>query len=319
MQVSYSLASPAYVKQRLIDCYELPINTEVVILHQGINDSYYVSTDQERYVLRIYRHQWKPMQDVAGELSFIRSLDDHQIAVAYPIADQEGNWIQSLDFPEGTRYMVLFSHAPGQPISRLESHTAGLYGESLARIHQVSEKLTIPGLSKNYEPAAVFASTRSSLINRLGREYVWLDGLMPIERSLTSLLSDEVLITLTQGICHGDPHHENCYLETQSGVLTFFDFDFCGPGYLHYDLGSFFRYERDRPEIKDSFLEGYVRIRPMSEVQIKLIPYFEVLMRVFHLGARTAHEDGQAKPLWPEREIERTLREIGEQVAGLDS
>ena len=51
---------------------------------------------------------------------------------------------------------------------------------------------------------------------------------------------------------------------------------------------------------------------------MKLIPFFTVLMKIFHLGARAKNEDGSKNPLWPRPEILFKLQEIEKEVNQLD-
>jgi len=288
-----------------------------VYLHQGFHDTYQVSTGAERYVFRLYRQGWKPLRDIEGELGVINLLSQQELPVAYPIPDAEGRLIQSLDCPEGVRYGVLFRYAPGAPLPAFDTGSARLFGEHLARIHQVTAGRTFPSLTKAYEPDFILGFVRDALVSRLGEGSIAWQTLIQIETKLSQQLPPALLQTLPRGICHGDPHHENCHRVQETDTLTFFDFDFCGDGYFHYDLGSFFHYERQRPDVKEAFLAGYTAVRPLGEASQAIIPYFEVLMRLFHLGARAAHADGLQSPVWPVREIERTAREIQEQLAGL--
>ena len=134
---------------------------------------------------------------------------------------------------------------------------------------------------------------------------------------LNGKLTDEVLSGLRTGICHGDPHYENCLYSIENGELSFFDFDFCGNGHQLCDIGSFFHYERQNFEICESFLEGYKDIIPLSENEVELIPYFQVLMRLFHLGARSLNADGIKNPIWRNSEIDKTLKDIYQQCCDL--
>jgi Ser/Thr protein kinase RdoA (MazF antagonist) len=135
-----------------------------------------------------------------------------------------------------------------------------------------------------------------------------------LERKLTG----SVLANLRTGICHGDPHHENVFLETSSNTLTFFDFDFSGNGLLLYDLGSFSHYERDHPENIEAFLGGYESILPLNKLERYLLPDFSVLMRLFHLGARSTNADGVKNPIWFPEEITMKIDEIEKEVAGVN-
>ncbi len=96
-----------------------------------------------------------------------------------------------------------------------------------------------------------------------------------------------------------------------------FDFDFAGNGCLLYDLGSFCFYERGREENIAAFLAGYARVMPLSPAELALVPCFTVLMRLFHLGARSQNADGLKNPLWPPGEIAAKIADIEKEARGL--
>lgn len=318
MKFEYSLVSPTYLKSILLSKYSFPSDVEVTYIYQGLSDTYEVSASDKKYILRIYRCNWKPYNDIVGELAFINLLKLKQVAVSYPIPDNAKNLINQIDCPEGKRYFILFTYAEGKPLAFLDNETAALFGEHLAKIHNASENLQLENLSKNYKITDILSFARKSLENRKLNNNTALRVLLEIEKRIQLKLSFRVLDKLSVGICHGDPHFENCFVHQKINMLTFFDFDFCGNGYFLYDLGSFFHYEKDNGDNKSSFLEGYKRIRPLSKNEIDIVPYFEILMRLFHLGARVNNANGINNPLWRIVQIEDTIQQIYNQTIALD-
>lgn len=314
LNFKYSVVSALSLKPLLASLYKLPFNVEVVYLYQGINDTYQVITPKRQYVLRIYRHNWKSVADIEGEVELLRLLDEHQIPVSYPIPNADGNYVISLDCPEGIRYAVLFSYATGEKIQNLTAEGAKLFGQHLGVMHQLTKNRSIEKLSRQYTVPAIFEFSQKILDKRL-KGTTGSDKIHQIAREFEKKISADQLNQLPQGICHGDPHHENAFLDKASEKMTLFDFDFCGNGYLHYDLGSFYKYERDNELNKLKFLEGYEQILPLKKEERDLIPYFEVLMRIFHLGARAKNADGIKNPLWPIDEIEKTINDIDQQLS----
>ena len=317
LAIEYSVISSLSLSLILTEIYDLPEKVEVEYLHQGFNDTYLVTTEASKYTLRIYRHNWKSLDDIRGEIDLLLLLKDAHIPVSYPIANTEGDFIIELTCPEGIRYAVLFSYALGENIPSLNNETARLLGEHLGRLHNITEKREDERLSKRYTYSEIFTYTNKLLKSRLGDSIDIFQKVSSIEQKLAEKIDIDKLEQLPKGICHGDPHYENTFLEKSSKKMTLFDFDFCGYGYLHYDLGSFFHYERNSDQNKAKFLEGYKQIRPLTVEDKKLIPYFEILMRVFHLGARANNADGIKNPLWPENEIEKNIDDINHQLSSL--
>ncbi|MEM8895038.1 MAG: phosphotransferase, partial [Bacteroidota bacterium] len=231
--------------------------------------------------------------------------------------DSEGVYAHSIVCPEGIRHYVLFNFAPGKVLTALNPETAESFGVQLGKIHDTTANLDIDELSRSYLPLHLISSTREVLRTRFDPSDNCHNKLNSIADILSEKLTPEIIQQLPVGICHGDPHYENAIFNFEHQKLTFIDFDFCGHGHLLYDLGSFFYYERERPEIQSSFLIGYQSVRTMSAVEISLIPYFQILMQLFHLGARATHADGIKSPLWHDDQIIEKLDTIAKQLKGL--
>lgn len=314
LSVAYSLVSSRAIENELVPLYDLPHASSVFFFHQGINDTYLITTGEAKFILRIYRTTWKTIDEVSAELNLILLLKEHGLPVSYPLHDKSGKFIQEIDCPEGIRLAVIFSHAPGEGLSGLNSQSAHLFGQYVGRLHNITENLKLDGLLTRYTVAEILTSSKRSLqlpINSAGDAYQKVENIF---HRLQEKLSIENLEDVRSGICHGDLHHENICMEASSGKITLFDFDFCGHGYLIYDLGAFCRYERDNQDNKVNFLEGYKQVRPLNQKEKNALPYFEVLMRVFHLGARAINADGIRNPKWSKSDIEKTIFDIDVQL-----
>jgi len=314
LAVTYSLVSSAAIESEVVPLYDLPNGSRVFFIHQGINDTYLITAGKAKFILRIYRATWKTIDEVSSELDLILILKEHGLSVSYPLSDKSGKFIQKIDCPEGYRFAVIFSHATGEGLSGLNSQNAHLFGQYVGHLHKITENLKLDGLLSRYTVAEILTNTKKALqlfIKNTARPYQIIENIF---LRLQEKLSRENLDNVRSGVCHGDLHHENVYLETSSGKFTLFDFDFCGHGYLIYDLGAFCRYERDNWDNRISFFEGYEQVRPLNQSEKNALPYFEVLMRLFHLGARAMNADGIKNPKWSESDIEKTIYDIDAQL-----
>jgi len=315
--VTYSLVSSKAIEVGLIPLYNLPQNSKVLFIHQGINDTYLITTSEANFILRIYRANWKTIEEVGAELDLLLLLSDNGLSVSCPLSDKSGKLIQKMYCPEGMRCAVIFSHAPGECLSNLNAENANLFGQYVGHLHNVTANLNLQGFSRQYTVKEVLTSAKRSLqllMSNTGEVFDRVDNIFDcVER----ILSKDLLMDIRTGICHGDLHHENLFFEASAGKITLFDFDFCGHGYLIYDLASFCRYERNSPENQANFFEGYEKVRPLNQVEKENLPYFEVLMRVFHLGARAVNADGVKNPKWLQRDIERTVYDIDVQLSNI--
>lgn len=314
--VEYSVASSVALQQHLSLTYELPSGSKVSFLYQGLHDTYLISNGSIHLILRIYRKDWKSLKNIQAELDVLHNLKQGGVEVSVPYKDREGGYVQQLNLPEGIRYAVVFMYAPGVRLSELNTEAARLFGRKLAALHQVSDGMTHEGLQRSYYLENVFDNTMESLSVVVPDRRI-IESLRLMYLKMDEVFSAHDADELRAGICHGDAHFENAHFKVDSGRVTFYDFDFCGNGYLLYDIGSFCHYERNNEANVNAFLTGYDEVITLSATERKLIPFFTTMMRIFHLGARVRNADGRKNPIWPKTEIELKLREIEREVSVL--
>lgn len=122
---------------------------------RGLNDTYLVETEQERYILRVYRRGWRNKQEIDFELELLAFLQKQKQPVAYPIARNDGVFTTEIAAPEGKRYAAVFSYAPGRAVNEnLDGIQSYRLGEALAKIHQTLDEFkssfTRPALNSDY-------------------------------------------------------------------------------------------------------------------------------------------------------------------------
>ncbi|MBD0261061.1 MAG: phosphotransferase [Cytophagales bacterium] len=319
LPVTYSLVSPLALRQELLPLYGLTEAATVSLLAQGMHDTYLVAEPAPKYVLRIYRAGWKTFAQVEAEVRVLRLLQAQGLPVGYPIADAQGTSIHRLASPEGERYAVLFAYAAGEKVNVLTPTQASRFGQYVGQMHAITAGRQDGSLHRDYSPERIFEETRRGIRAVLPTHREAHRQLERICECVGGPLSPDVLKTLKAGICHGDPHHENLFIEPATGEVTMFDFDFSGNGYLLYDLGSFCFYERQRQPNVEAFLDGYARVLPLTPAERQRVPCFTILMRLFHLGARSQNADGIKNPLWPPAEIAAKIDDIEKEACRLNS
>ncbi len=314
--VEYSVASSVALQQHLSFTYDLPSGSKVTLLHHGVHDTYFISNGSIHLVLRIYRRDWKSLKNIQAELDVLLNLKQGGVDVSVPYKDREGGYVQEMQFPEGTRYAVVFMYAPGVRLNQLTTETARLFGRKLAALHQVSDGMTHEGLQRGYYLENVFDVTMESLSVAVPDPRI-IELLRLMYLKMDNVFSGFYLEQPRAGICHGNAHFASAHFKQESGRVAFYDFDFCGNGYLLYDIGSFCYFERSNEANVNAFLTGYDEVITLGAAERKLIPFFTALTRIFRLGIRVRISDGQRGPLWPKAEIEMKLREIEKEVSAL--
>lgn len=317
LPVAYSLISSAALQSQLLPFYNLPKESTLVFLYQGMHDTYLVQAPSAKYILRIYRSGWKTLPQVEAEIELLLMLKDQGSSVSYPMALANGSFIQPINSPEGERHAVLFSYAPGEKPSALNATHACLFGKLIANIHLSTQGKRIENLHRDYLVNPILDEVTQTIRVVLGAYPEAQNKLDSIVSAIHKKLTPSLLQELKTGICHGDPHYENICIEPITHKVTIYDFDFSGNGYLLYDIGSFCHYERNNKKVIESFLEGYEQILPLTKTEREVVPYFRVLMRLFHLGARSKNADGIRNPLWFTSEIKDKIDDIGKEVYSL--
>lgn len=313
VSVEYSVASPVWLQHHLAMLYDFPSGSKFTFLYQGFHDTYLISNGAIHLVLRIYRKNWKSLESIKAEVEVLFQLKQGGADVSVPYKDRNGQCIHELPFPEGTRYAVVFMYAPGIKLKELKADTAEIFGRKLAGLHQVSQEMNHEGLQRYYYLGNIFNSAMENITSVMTDARI-VDALKILYFKLDSWYSELDTDDLKAGICHGDAHFENAHFKSDSGKVTFFDFDFCGNGYLLYDVGTFCHYERHSQANVKAFLKGYHDVLPFSELEYRLIPFFTILMKVFHAGMRVKNADGIKNAQWPKPEILQSLHEIEAEV-----
>src|SRR5512146_1484809 len=104
-----------------------------------MNDSYLVKDLSSQYIFKVYRHAWRGLVDVESEIELLQYLKSNGASVSFPIADKQGNAIQTIGAPEGETYEALFSYAEGSsPMSDMTIEQSRIAGRDFAKIHMLT-------------------------------------------------------------------------------------------------------------------------------------------------------------------------------------
>ncbi|WP_193194632.1 phosphotransferase enzyme family protein [Nostoc sp. MG11] len=283
--VIHSIPSGAALIGTVLDKYPINKLCSCKLYKRGLNDTYLVETEEEKYILRVYRRGWRNKQEIDFELELLTFLHEQKQPIAYPIARIDGGFTTEIAAPEGKRYVAVFSYASGHAVNdKLDTKQSYILGEVLAEIHQVLD---------------AFKSSFSRPI--LNNEYLldWsITSILPLyqhrKKDLDFIqhqvdeIKDQVavlelpLLVPEYGICIGDVHSGNAHF-TEHNEPTLFDFDQCGYGWRAFDIAKFLHVAlRMKIDItvRNSFVEGYQTIRKLSESELASIP---VLIKAAHI------------------------------------
>ena len=88
--VSNSNLSAAHLAIFVADQYGFSDKTACNLIRAGINDTYLVAADEQRYVFRVYSLDWRTEKEIREEIRLLLLLQKNNIAVSYPLADKKG-------------------------------------------------------------------------------------------------------------------------------------------------------------------------------------------------------------------------------------
>jgi Ser/Thr protein kinase RdoA (MazF antagonist) len=279
-----SLVAPECVRAELEREYDLKA-TGCQLIERGLNDTYLLTTRTERYIARLYRAGWRSTSDIAYEIELLLHLEAKGVSVAAPIRAPTGKCAHTIPAPEGLRQMVIFRYAGGRSV-KWNADRGYCAGRLLADIHRATEDFQSPHVREGFDIEHLIdkplRAVRPFLAHR-SDDWRFLNR-------FAAKLREQVLMVgrgLGWGVCHGDFDAHNIHIR-DDGTPTAFDFDFCGPGWLVFDLviPKWGAMNIRRPEVWDAFLDGYIESTPLMAMDVASLPLFQALRHFWGMGLR---------------------------------
>lgn len=297
----YSTLCPIALSTLITEKYGLK-NVQCKLLVRGVGDTYKVESEEENFILRIYRSSHRSLDHIKEEVRLLKALKDANVSVSYPIADFSGDVILTLEAIEGERHGVLFSFAKGRVARSINDSQLHTLGNEMARFHNVSSDFTVEYERWNFDlQTTVFKplETLRFVFTDHPEDYEWLKNIaVEIEQKLAKFETS----AFSKGYCHFDFLPKNFHFDHDT--VTFFDFDFMGYGWLVNDIMTFWihltldvyagrtTYEEFQKAF-EIFLEGYREYRSVSSQEIASIPYLSIGFWLFYMNFHTTHDQFQ--------------------------
>lgn len=272
-----STLSPNVLGKLIQRNYGLTDKTECSIFRLGMNHLYIVHDDEDKYVFRVYIHNLRTQLEIEEELRLLILLKEADRQVAFPIADTSNKFIQEIEAPEGTRFGVLFSYAKGIKTVKFSAQASFLIGQALAKVHQSTENIELKRVSYNAQSLLRNPVLRTKeFYSKNSSEIEFLENLSDF---LTLKMENIDKQQMRYGAVHLDVWFDNLHIDDEKGI-TFFDFDFCGNGYLCFDI-SYFLFqllatnlnEEEYQAKADSFIKGYETVTKINNEEKKFLPF----------------------------------------------
>ncbi|REG98148.1 Ser/Thr protein kinase RdoA (MazF antagonist) [Flavobacterium aquicola] len=283
-----STLSPNELGRLIQQKYELSDNTECSIFRLAMNHLYIVHDDEMKYVFRVYTYNWRTKLEIEEELRLLLHLKETNRQVAYPIADKLSEYIQEIEVPEGKRFGVLFSYAKGTKTAKFSHQASFLIGEALAKVHQSTEYFELNRIFYNSHNLLQISVLRTKKF--FDKNINEIEFLEKLSAFLTPKIDNIDKQKMRYGSVHLDVWFDNLHIDDEKEI-TFFDFDFCGNGYLCFDI-SYFLFQllstnlnEEEYQVKaESFLKGYETVTEISEEEKKFLPFACLAIMTYYIS-----------------------------------
>lgn len=294
----YSTLDPQALAALVAARYELPAATGQLLV-RGVGDTYLIESVDQRFILRVYRSIHRSLSQIRAEIEMLCALKEAAVPVSYPIADRQGQYIQQLEAAEGLRPAVLFSYAPGTTVNKLNDTQLQSLGHAMAAFHNVSSAIKLQDERWEYNLSAIFDEPLQGLQSAFASipaEYEWWHK--AVQQAKAALLQLP-LPDFSIGYCQYDFLPKNFHFE--GDVITLFDFDFLGRGWLVNDVMTFWTHlcldvhfgRMTQAEADRSYqllLNAYQEVRSLSIPELTAVPYLSLGWWCYYMGFHATHD-----------------------------
>jgi Ser/Thr protein kinase RdoA (MazF antagonist) len=312
--VQYSTLSAKALKKDIESCYRLQKVKCKFHVH-GVSDTYIVEHNKGKNIFRIYRSNHRTLEEIKAELEMLLLLKKRGRAVAQPVTDSSGSYLQEFEAPEGIRYGVMFAYAEGKSPLEMSSAQYTAVGKEVGAMHNEMGAVKLKYPRRKYDLDTLVHGPLKKIKPAFrefpeGHKYLKKTAEKAVEK-IQSLNPAK----FSYGYCHFDLMPKNLHF-TPEGQLTIFDFDFLGEGWMVCDLASFHAHFlwHQPPDGEETcwknFMEGYRSVRQLPAEEEAAIPYLGFSWMLFYLGFQQEAYDDWSNFFFHEPFLRRRVSEI---------
>jgi Ser/Thr protein kinase RdoA (MazF antagonist) len=303
--------SPVQIENAIARCGLTPSECSIRKLSGGFqNANFLVEQDRRKLVLRFYSTKKETALREVGTLQFLANHDVKTPKVI-DFFELENKGVVLLEFLEGQ--LLQEKLIESKTIDLITFH---LVGQELAKIHLIELPRTgfigpEMQIGNEYEKFSLFLKeyivTVFSSVNEARLEPSIRDRLLRlVEDNWKTVLMTEPASNLV----HCDFNPKNILIMQEEGrpvVSGVLDWEFCISGNGYIDIGNFFRFPYDYPELaQQKFIEGYKSIKPSLIKEWKEV---SLLMDLGNMASFLSVKEDYQKTFRTAREIvSRTLK-----------
>lgn len=143
---TYSQLSSKSVGRMIESYYGLDNKLSCKFYVLGLHDNYLIESRGQKYILRIYRNNWRSEDEVLFELEWLDFLKSKTDLVAELIKTKKGDLAFPIDSPEGPRLASMFRYADCKaPTNTVSANDAELLRCAIANIHNIPDEFVPRG------------------------------------------------------------------------------------------------------------------------------------------------------------------------------
>jgi Ser/Thr protein kinase RdoA (MazF antagonist) len=234
--VTNSNLSATHIGLFLQEKYSLSKDTKCHLIKAGINDTYLVTDNLDKFVFRVYSLNWRSKAEIDEEIKLLNHLKQNDISISYPLSDNENHYIQTLNAPEGGRFAVLFTFASGEKLHIISEGTHFQIGQLMARLHKITHNQKLNRI--DYSPEVILIDSLKKVSSFLTNNTEEMTFMKLAQSYLLEEFENADTSQIRQGVVHLDIWFDNLNIANDNKV-TIFDFDFCGNGWLCLDIAYY--------------------------------------------------------------------------------
>lgn len=284
-----SVLNGAYILDTLSGEYSLGPWITCTYLLKGLNDTYLITTQDGKYVLRVYRTEVLEA-DVQYEITLLNQLNNHlhsrYTKVAPPVRKKDGSYYSVIHAPEGKRCVVIYPFMPGHECRLENVNDCFHFGCSAAELHLAMDQLELdlPRYELNLD--MLVDKPLQRILHHIGNEHAHAAFLKEYVEMIKLRIRDKVEQGLDYGLCHGDMHGNN-NVHQDGELFSHYDFEWSSYGWRAYDLAQVLisrRRNQSAEQAEESWkaiLKGYRSVREFSAFDEQAVADFITVRRLW--------------------------------------
>ncbi|MFA4085081.1 phosphotransferase enzyme family protein [Mycobacteroides salmoniphilum] len=279
-------------------------DTPLRLLSLSENATYLVD-DQRPIVLRVHRPGYHGLPAIRSELAWMRALRAETAVVTPQLVEAlDGSDVIAVGVEDVTLHVDAMGFVPGCTAEETPGVVGyAKLGQLTAHMHDHAQRWRVP---------QEFTRFRWDLDSMFGPRARWGDwrrapGMIDRDRTAVEAAVRDLVRRLTEygytpdrfGLIHADMRLSNLMVDpAQPGSdITVIDFDDCGWSWFMADLGALVSWVEDTAEAEVAvaeWLDGYQRVRRLSDEHLAMVPVFVMLRRVMLTAWIASHADADA-------------------------